>query len=472
MNNMNIKYACFTASIFLLCINVFAQQKVKSFDIFSAQTDDYSIVKINTNTNEQLLLIEQYYQSPYFCIVSIKKDTIIIDTIQNIPIKYIHNQDTSYYYLAVLSNSLYYINDTLFFFSNNAIVSYIKVNGHFNYNDCVYLDENIQLSNIVSYHNNTLILSNQYFDGNKNYTIAIYDIPTNKIIKQKEIEVGNSILLHYYDVYNAFCSNQKYISMMNTITPKLYLYDYNLNLLDSIDFTFNEDYKKTLFILDTNVAVNKTVVQPQYPKNIIMLLDNIELLNHYSNIKQMFVDDSTLLVITQRYKSDTCDIIKINIKNHIKEIILSYPKYGKISSYTALSQSSTIPLFNNGIFMDYSSDLDSDEKNIIYSIDLYYSDILDFKDNFIYLEDKKNKEIKVNVKDYDGVILFDDYFCKPCFSTDKRKYLLIYYSADIDKVRRLSLYNELKKLYPKSDIFFNQKNKFNVRRNTILSNIY
>lgn len=319
------------------------------------------------------------------------------------------------------------------------------------------MDENIQLSNIVSYHNNALILANQDFDGNKKYTIVIYDIPTNKIIKQTEREVGNSMLLHYYDVYNAFCSNQKYISIMNTITPKLYLYDYNLNLSDSIDFAFNEDYKKTLFILDTNVAVNKTVIQPQYPKNIIMLLDNIELLNLYSNMKQMFVNDSTLLIITQRYKSDTCDIIKINIKNHIKEIILSYPKYGKISPYTALSLSSTIPLFNNGIFMYHTADLDSNEENIIYSIDLYYSDILDFKNNFICLEDRKNQEVKVNVKDYDGVIVFDDYFCKPCFSTDKRRYLLIYYSADIGKIKRLSLYNELKKLHPKSDIFFNQK---------------
>lgn len=39
----------FIASILFLC-NVFAQQKVKGFDIFSSQTDDYSIVKINTCT--------------------------------------------------------------------------------------------------------------------------------------------------------------------------------------------------------------------------------------------------------------------------------------------------------------------------------------------------------------------------------------------------------------------------------------
>lgn len=97
----------FIASILFLCVNVFAQQKVKGFEIFSSQTDDYSIVKINTCTDERLLLIEQYHQSPYFCIVSIEKDTVIIDTIQNTPIKYIHNQDTSYYYPAVLSNSPY-----------------------------------------------------------------------------------------------------------------------------------------------------------------------------------------------------------------------------------------------------------------------------------------------------------------------------------------------------------------------------
>lgn len=117
------------------------------------------------------------------------------------------------------------------------------------------MDENIQLSNIVSYHNNALILANQDFDSNKKYTIVIYDIPTNKIIKQTEREVGNSILLHYYDVYNAFCNNQKYISIMNTITPKLYLYDYNLNLSDSIDFAFNEDYKRLcLFWIPTSLS--------------------------------------------------------------------------------------------------------------------------------------------------------------------------------------------------------------------------
>lgn len=60
-------------TILFLCVNVFAQQKVKGFDIFSSQTDDYSIVKINTCTDERLLLIEQYHQSPYFCIVSIRE---------------------------------------------------------------------------------------------------------------------------------------------------------------------------------------------------------------------------------------------------------------------------------------------------------------------------------------------------------------------------------------------------------------
>lgn len=418
------------------------------------------------------MLIERYIQDSFFCIVSFDKDRIIIDTIQNIPHKYINEQDTFYYYPVILSPSLYYIKDTLFFASGHTIVSYYRDNGHFYFNDYVYLDNDIQLPNIVSYHNNILVLFTQRFDENKRYYIVTYDLQAHQLTKQIAIDIGNSVLLHYYDTYNVFCGNQKYISVMNTIKPELYLYDYDLNLVDSIDFAFNKDYEKTLLILDTNVAVNKEYVQPQYPKNIIMLLDNIEILNYYSNIKQMFVDDSTLFIITNRYNSDSCDIVKINTKNHTQKIILSYPKYGTISPYTALSLSTISPLFDNGIFIDYNYELDSSEENIIYSIDLYYSDILDFGENIISLEDKARQEVKINVKDYDAVIIFDDYFCKPCFATDKYKYLLIYHSVDISKVRRLSLYNELKKLYPKSDIFFNQKQTFNAKRNTILPNIY
>lgn len=48
-------YICFFfASILLICVNVFAQKRVNTFNVFSAQTDDYSIVKINTNTNEKI----------------------------------------------------------------------------------------------------------------------------------------------------------------------------------------------------------------------------------------------------------------------------------------------------------------------------------------------------------------------------------------------------------------------------------
>lgn len=402
------------------------------------------------------------------------KDTAKTDTIENVPIRF-NNSDTLFYYPVISATCMYYVKDTLFVSFGKGIITYVRNNMHFEYDNIVYFtDWNSEqnISNIIEYNGKTLALGCQNFNKNKSYYMFVFDIKKQEITKQLEIETDNSILLPYYDIYNVFGSNGNTLSFMNTIKPELYLYDYELNPTDTIFFALNDSYRTTSYILDTNVAANKGVITPQNAKTILMLLDNINILNYYSNIKQMFVDDTTLLVFTLRMNADSCDVIKINTKNNKKEVLLSYPKFGTTSPYVALTMGSNISLFNDGTFFTRTKRLDSLQENIIFGIDWYYSSILDFEDRVIGLEDRKGQEIKVNTKEYDGIIVFDDYFCKTCFANSKQmKLLLIYHTNKIDGIRKLSLYNELKKIYPKSDILFNCNNKFDVKRNIILRQI-
>lgn len=475
MNKLIIKYACFLVCILLLVYNAVAQEKKQSFDLFFRETDNSSIAKINTNTDERLLLLEEYEQSPYIYFATIDEDTIVLDSINNILASYIiESNDTSYYYPVILANSVYYINDTLFVSFGRGLITYIRKDRHFEFNSCYYFEElkpEIRLSTIVGYKNGKLVLSSQVFNKEKSYIISLYDIQNHKILKQKNIYAGNSILLHYYDIYNAFSSNENYISFINTIEPKVYLYDYNLELVDSIAFSLNEDYKKTQHLLDTNVSVNQKIISPEYSKSVIMLLDKLNILDYYSNFKHSFIDNTSLIIFTQRRGVDTCDIIKLNMATHDKQVILSFPKYGTDSPFTALIPTMNIPLFSQGMFVDYTTKLDDAQEKIIYSVDLYFSDILNFSQTKMIFTDKKNNEVSIELKDYEGVIVFDDYFCRECFVSSHKndKLLFIYYNSDIDKARRLSIYNELKKIYPNSDILFNYDSGLKVKCNQFLT---
>lgn len=471
MNNfLNKKYVCESYILFFVVIfvnNVCAQEKTHSFNLFTRETTHSYLTKINTNTDEELLLEEQYSPCASFNVISLDKDTFQIDTVENFLARYIYNGEEYAYYPVVTANSVFYIKDTLLVLFGKGMAMYTKRDNHFILYDVIYFSNNKIFNNIVGEKDGYLIIGNQCFADNKYYELALYDIKTKEIQKIIQRDMGNSIMLHYYDIYNAFASNDKYISLMNMIEPRVYLYDYNLNLIDSIDFAFNDDYKRTKTIIDTNFSINSSIIKPDYPKNIIILLDTLDVLNLYSNSKQMFVNDSILLVLTMRMQEDSCDLVQINTNDKQSNILLSFPKTGMTSPYTVINIGSTMPLLSKGYFFDYNTQLDSNEENIIYSLDLFYSKVLDFSAKVLLLEDRKANLIKVNLNEYEGVIVFDEYLCKTCFAKELKdaKLLFVYYGSNMDKVHRLTWYKDLKKIYPNSEVLFNHNNTFSVKRN-------
>ena len=64
MKHIRICRVCLFVYVLFSYFHLLAQQKIESFDLFAQQTEDFYITKINTNTNEKLLLIEQFTPSP------------------------------------------------------------------------------------------------------------------------------------------------------------------------------------------------------------------------------------------------------------------------------------------------------------------------------------------------------------------------------------------------------------------------
>ncbi len=482
-NNKLFNYAAIIGCIIFLTNVLVAQEVINTLEVFQRPTDATSITKINTNTDEKLFVEETYEsENEYFNIIFLcNKDSIYIDTVRRTTALFINKYgDTTYYHPATLSNAFYYIKDTLFCnLDGTGIAIYTKEKNHFKPNDLILFDnsiKNLKLNNIIGYKNGNLIIANQMFDSyGLNYNIALFDLHNKKITKTHKFDFGNSIMLNFYNINNVYATNKNLISIMNLIKPQMYLLDYNLNIVDSIDFTFNNDYKTTQHHLDTNVSVNKSLIDYKNPKMVIILLENIKQLNYSLNMKQMFVNDSTLLVLSKELLKDTCDAIRINIKTKQKEILFKYPFWGD-SPYTSLNSENIIPLFSNGIFVYDSTALTDDEENVKYFLKTYHSQELDFsnKNNEIVtkrldLEDRKKNKVSVDINDYDAVIVFDMYLCKTCFAKEytNTKILFIDNDSSKDKMSRLRTYKELKRIYPNADIYFNTDHKFNIEKNKI-----
>ncbi len=477
MKTLTLKGAyIFVYTLFLISYNSFAQKQIGNIDLFVSEIDNFSIAKVNTSTNERLLLKENLNPNESFVIYTITDNNIYGDTIKNIPIQHISNTDTILYYPSIRADGIYYIKDTLFVSFGKNIAMYKREKQHFVFSKIFDLFENdtnnSRFPQIIGYDNGKLFIANQRFEADKYYSLAVYDLNVRKITKEEHLYVGNSILLQYYDLFNSFAFYDNTIYFLNLIDPKVYLLDYNLKLKDSIDFSFNTDYQITQKALDTNVTINQSIIDPNRPKDIIYLLETIGILQYYLNTKLTTINDSIILVSTWRANEDSCNIIKINTLTKEKSILLTYPKYGKQSIYTSLSNGRIAPLYKDGMFFNYSTVLDSLEENIVYNLHLYYSPLLNFNSLKLSLRDRKLKETEISLNNYDCIIVFNEFLCKTCFTkeTAHKKLLFIGDLKNINKVNALSIYKELQKIYPNSDIYFKGNNDFSkIKKNVLLS---
>lgn len=432
MKDVNVvKYVALIGCILLSIDSIVAQDSIASFYLFQRETSFLEVAKINTNTNEILLLEDLSEDPKYINIISLyDNDSIFIDTIDNIPIIKIYEDDDSTCsydtsYSTPFSYNFYYIKDTLFFGFDYGIATYIKNDeNRFKLNNVLSFDEKFHkmyLDHIIGYTQNKVVVAKSYFSSDYDYIIALYDTKEKTFTKMVKFNLGNSILLNYKSLHNNFASNNKYISIMNLIKPEAYLLDYDLNIVDTIDFSLNDEYKITQHYIDSICYLYRNLITPKDPKNIIYLLDTIKQLEYSFNMKQMFLDDTTLIFTTNKLFKDTCEAILVNTNSKEKKLLFQYPMWG-YHRYTRLNDLYNMSLWNNGLFTAVRETLSKDEEHIDYYLDIFYSKELDFrqkekteKTTLLKLTDRKLRNIEINTKDYDYIVVFDVYLCKTCF---------------------------------------------------------
>ena len=469
--------------LFLLPLGLFAQEKTHRFRLFQRENERNEIVKVNTFSNEVVLFEINDNNPELLNLIFFQNDTIIMDTMENISISYVYEvNDTAFTHTThpiFLADQLFYTTDSLFARFSEGIVLFTRRNNHFSLENTFVFDTGVSapgikislLSSLVGYKNGKLILGKQHFEDDSCkscYALAVYDLSKQKLETVKRFDLGNNIMMHYNESYRAFACSENQIAFMDPIKPIVRLFDYHLEPIDSIDFAMNDEYRHTQYLLDTNVSLNKEVIHPNQPKVTMMLLEQIGVWRNSGNLKLQFMNDHNLLILARRQGGDSFDMIKINTKTKEKEVILSFSTNDTASPYRSLVWSSSFRIFNNGIFFNAPAELSEDEEHIDYYLEIFYSEWFDFS-NKLALEDHKGKVSDVDLTRYKYVIVFDKYLCKNCFSkTLQDANLLFIYASQASKTTRVSLRNELRKIYPNAEILFNHGHKFKVKKNILL----
>ena len=296
MKTSYFKYVSLIGYILFVNINIYSQELLASFTI---NTDDEAeLVKINTNEDAVMF---------FDCLSN--KDSLILYKIDgnNMDVLKIKNVSVSdgqqVYYSSPYS--MFYTKDTLFVTFGEYCAMYASKD--MKLSKIIPLIDTVDgidgYYSIVGYRDKKLILADDlyYHKGLKDYTkcnLVCVDVEKESITDRKTIDFGNAILLNTRSNINIFCSDTKYISVMHTIKPIVYILDYNLDIIDSILFNKTVGYRQSEIMLDS--VFNEDLIQDciNSPKTSIYILnEKFDIYNKGYNLKQCFLGNNQLIFV-------------------------------------------------------------------------------------------------------------------------------------------------------------------------------
>lgn len=373
LNSTNSIHKCVPLVCALLFSNlVFSQDLLNSFPI-----EEDNLTTVITNDN-RYLFFDSDNTEEYLPIYEVVDNKFICHNIKNIKI------DGKYPYPM---NALY-LNDTLLVSYGDALALAIKTKNGYEFDQAFILYDsvtNISTYNIVGYNNGVVVLVdcewyNRKINNYQNYYLISYDIKKEKIINTRYFNFGNAILYNMLKNVNLFTWFNDKIALLHPFKPITYIMDFNLNVVDSVEFRIQSDYtlgEKTINNIDRDFITQ--ILTQHTPKNMMyILVDVLDFYNkYYYNIKQRFIDkDNILVCYKEATKNDAGEksLAVLNLKNKTSKYLFSFI-YD--SPFGDIYYNEQMPLFRNGILFKQEEKLTEDEQDIIYSLDMYYSKQLD-----------------------------------------------------------------------------------------------
>jgi hypothetical protein len=382
MNILN-KTGWFFIATLLFTITLSSQSILSSIDsVYAFHTEEASIIKVSSKKNDAKIFFLSYENLENIPIFEINETEVIIDSIPNVKIEYSKGE---YYYPYI--RSMYYEKDMFYMFYGYGIVKALKKGNEWSIEN-IYEPKMEQVLEkydriLGRYEDNVLLANDMYYKNrpanNTNYTIGMYDISKKKLVKEITIDCNKGILLNLFSFINLFSINDENISFLNPIKPEIYLFDQDLNILDTITFCEINglSYLNTVGKLDGLFTEEFLCKSIDSPKNIIFLLYR-EIItdkeNCYGiNIKQQFIDENKLLVeYIEIGKKTALIFFVIDIKERKINNKIIFDDLEILNS--DLIWSENLPLFNDGLFINVNKKLTSDEESIKFGFDIYSID--------------------------------------------------------------------------------------------------
>ncbi len=373
LDNANFIKKCALLLCVLLFYNlVFSQELLNSFPI-----EENNLTTVITN-EEKYLFFDGDNTEEYLPVYEVVANKLICHNIKNIKI------DDKYPYPM---NALF-SNDTLLVSYGDALALAVKTENGYEFDQAFVLYDsivNITTYSIVGYNNGVVVLVdyewyNRKIDNYQNYCLIAYDIKKEKIINSRSFNWDNAILYNMFSNANLFSWLENKIGMLHPLRPITYIMDFNLNIVDSVEFKIQSDYtlgEKIINNIDRDFITQ--ILTQHTPKNMMyMLVDVLDFYNkYYYNIKQRFIDkDNILICYKEATENDAGEksLAVLNLKNKNTKYLFSFI-YD--SPFGDIYYNEQMPLFKNGILFKQEEKLTKDEQDIIYSLDMYYSKQLD-----------------------------------------------------------------------------------------------
>lgn len=103
----------------------------------------------------------------------------------------------------------------------------------------------------------------------------------------------------------------------------------------------------------------------------------------------------------------------------------------------------------------------------IISIPLIYSQ----NSQCVYFEDKKNELKKVDIDDYDYVVVFNSLFCFTCIDKELSNARILFLNREDtnSKMYRISISNKILRMFVNSDVFFYKKENTFIKENILFA---
>lgn len=332
----------------------------------------YNFLPVQSNEDFNLLFYSTKNNKQNFELVTIK-DTSIISRIE------IKNKKLdgggSWYKSAFVSKEmllLLHVDGFLMVYKKNKKGKYtlketLKIKGR-NFNIVSMLDaENILLANSYNYYDKEKLYDN--------YAMFVYNLPTNKVTYEKEIDLGKGILLAHYSLTSMENRKNK-LAVAHPTLPFIYIYNEKLEPIDTIYAQFHNSVSADSIInsefTDSFLERHRT-----HPKEIIRIIREKKI-NEMERIEKVFwlSDDIVGYMITQAFSEEKIFVFySVSQKREIHKKTEPYTK-GIPAAYNF--RSSTRVLLNNNKTIWYGSKYKDDKSDSYYQF--YLHDKLPFDD--------------------------------------------------------------------------------------------